>query len=70
MSLSLSLSLSIVYCIVSLYAATVAALKYNRRHVRAEKAAIWLVFLLFWVPILLFRDLDKSIKNFFIGRDE
>ena len=68
--MSLSLSLSIVYCIVSLYAATVAALKYNRRRIKAEKVAIWLVFLLFWVPILLFRDLDKSIKNFFTDRDE
>lgn len=57
-----------IYCLVSVYAASVAAFKYCRWYGASEKVAVWIVFLLFWLPILLCRDLDKSIRNFFKDR--
>ena len=58
----------LVYVVVSIYVASVAAFRYCRWYGASEKAAVWIVFLLFWLPILLCQDLDKSIRNFFKDR--
>lgn len=58
----------IIYCVVSVYVACLAAFKYNPMSNMFEKIAIWLVFVLFWMPILICSDIDSSLRKFFEDR--
>ena len=64
MSTSLTVLL-IGYAILTIYIAWVAATKHCKRYTGGEKVAVFFVFLILWVPILIGFDINRSLREFF-----